>query len=138
MKQTFVAAAVAAVVAMLTVQFAPRVGGDIDGLAAQLASHDTLVAEFSPTVLSFPMENFEDSTVDGTRYTGVYSKLLTDAENSVCYLTKVHFRAMQGPNDSNMCSVELDEFTGHWQVSATVDEGSVSEARCNASCLVWE
>jgi hypothetical protein len=122
MKQVLVSAVVAAVVTIAVVQ----IGGGIADI------------DFSPTVLSFTVDNIEDSIVDGSRYTGVYSKLLVSAENSVCYLTKVQFRGIESPDDSNICSIELDDFTGHWQVNATVEEGSVSEARCNASCLIWE
>jgi hypothetical protein len=138
MKQALISAAVAAVVAVVAIQFGSPGGRNVDQIAEELAGHEAMVNAFSPTVLSFDVDNVEDSIVDGTRYTGVYSKLLVDAENSVCYLTKVAFKAMQGPQDSNICSVEIDAFTNHWQVSATVEEGATSEARCNASCLVWE
>ena len=138
MKQALLSAIVAAVVAVVVILIAGGAGGDVDRLADELSNHEALVTKFSPTVLSFTVDNVEDSIVDGTRYTGVYSKLLVSAENSICYLTKVQFKAMQGPDDSNICSVEIDEFTGHWQVNATIEEGSVSEARCNAGCLIWD
>ncbi len=127
MKQVLVSALVAAVVAVVTVLVAGALGGG-----------DPSDAVSNPRVLSFTMEGIEDSIVDGQRYNGVYSQLLSHSDNSICYLTKIQFRAMQGPEDSNICSIELDEFTGHWQVSATIEEGGGSEARCNARCLVWE
>ena len=138
MKQALVGAIVAAVVTVVVLRVVGVAGGDVDRLADELANHDALVTKFSPTFLSFTVDNVEDSIVDGLRYTGVYSKLLVSAENSICYLTKVQFKGMQGPDDSNICSIEIDEFTGHWQVNATIEEGSVSEARCNAGCLIWE
>ncbi len=126
MKQALISALVAAVVAILAVGLAGTLG---DGSADAVAN---------ARVLSFTMEGIEDSIVNGERYNGVYSQLLTHSDNSICYLTRVQFKAMQAPEDSNICSIELDEFTGHWQVSATVEEGGGSEARCNARCLVWE
>jgi hypothetical protein len=137
MKQALLSAVVGAVVAVVAIQIGGA-GGNVDQLAEELANHEALVSKFSPTLLSFSMDEVQDSIVDGTRYTGSYSKLLVDAENSVCFLTKAQFKAMQSPEDSNICSIELDEFTGHWQVTATVEEGATSEARCNAGCLIWE
>ena len=137
MKQALISAVVAAGVALVALQIG-GLAGDDDEIAERLANHEALVNKFKPTVLSFTMENIEDSIVNGARYSGEEPKLLVDAENSICYLTTVQFKAMQGPEDSNICSVEIDEFTGYWQVTATVEEGSVSEARCNARCLVWE
>jgi len=121
--QALLSALVAAVVAVVVLQVGA--GSDDDSTAG-------------PTVLNFTMENIEDSIVNGARYPGAEQKLLVDAENSICFLTKVHFKAMQGPEDASTCSIELDEFTGFWQVSAIVDEGSTSEVRCNGRCLVWE
>ena len=137
MKQALLSGLVGAVVAVVAMQIGGA-GGDVDQLAAELANHESLVSKFSPRVLSFNMDEVQDSIVNGAQYTGSYSKLLVDAENSVCFLTKAQFKAMQNPEDSNICSIEIDEFTGHWQVTATVEEGGSSEARCNAGCLVWE
>ena len=138
MKQALISAVVAAIVAGIALQVGSPGGGDVNRLAEELVESETMVNAFKPIVLNFTMDDVDDSIVNGAQYTGVYSKLLVDAENSVCYLTKVQFKAMQGPEDSNICSIELDEFTRHWQVTATVEEGGISEARCNASCLVWE
>jgi len=124
MKQVLISAVVAAVVAVVVIQSGSFGGGGVN--------------QSEPLVLSYTPEILNDAIVDGTRYTGVYSQLLVDAENSICYLTKVQFKAMQGPEDSNICSIEVDEFTGFWQVVSTIEEGGTSEARCNASCLVWE
>ena len=40
--------------------------------------------------------------------------------------------------DVDITAIEIDDFTGFWQLIATVDEGSRSEVRCNARCLTWE
>ena len=124
MKQVLISAVVAAVVAVVVIQ-SGSLGGDG-------------VNQSTPIVLSYTPEVLNDAIVDGTRYTGEYSQLLVDAENSICYLTKVQFKAMQEQEDSNICSVEVDEFTGFWEVNSTIEEGGTSEARCNARCLVWE
>jgi hypothetical protein len=80
----------------------------------------------------------EDGWVNGARAPGADKKPLAHAGNSICYLTKIEIKGIQGPQDSNACAIDIDEFTGFWQVTASVAEGGSSEVRCNAQCLVWE
>lgn len=80
----------------------------------------------------------EDTWVNASRTAGSDLRTLTDASNSACYLTKVEISGVQGPDDKNSCAVEIDDFTGFWQLIATVEEGGRSEVRCNARCLTWE
>lgn len=80
----------------------------------------------------------EDTWVDGSRQAGGDRRTLTDAANSICYLTKIEIKGIQGPEDTNSCVIGLDDFTGHWELIATVEEGGQSSVRCNARCLEWE
>ena len=80
----------------------------------------------------------EDGWVNAARTPGADRKPLAHAGNSICYLTKIEIRGIQGPADANACTIDVDEFTGFWQVTASVEEGGSSEVRCNAQCLVWE
>jgi hypothetical protein len=89
-------------------------------------------------VLSYTDELIEDGWVDGARTAGADHKPLTHASNSICYLTKIEIKGIQGPEDANSCAIGVDDFTGFWQVTAAVDEGGRSQVRCNARCLVWE
>jgi hypothetical protein len=77
----------------------------------------------------------EDTWVNGARQPGSDRRTLTSAADSVCYLTKVEISGVQGPEDSSSCSIEVDDFTGFWELVATSDEGSRSEIRCNARCF---
>jgi hypothetical protein len=83
-------------------------------------------------------ELIEDGWVDATRTAGADQKPLEHAANSVCFLTKIEIKGVQGPEDANSCTIGVDEFTGYWQVTAAVAEGGHSAVRCNARCLVWE
>ena len=65
-------------------------------------------------------------------------KILTNAANSACFLTHVEINGIQGPTDTNSCSITVDDFTGFWQVNANSGEGTQSELYCNARCVVWE
>ena len=94
--------------------------------------------EPNPTALNYTLELVEDSWVNGSRTTGADNKPLADASNSICFLTRIEIKGIQGPEDSNSCTISIDDFTGFWEVTATVDEGGRSEVRCNARCLVWE
>lgn len=88
--------------------------------------------------LSYTAEPPEDSWVSGARQSGPDDRLLSDADNSVCFLTKVEISGIRSPEDRGICRIAVDEFTGFWKVTAEVPEGSQSEIRCNARCLVWE
>jgi hypothetical protein len=92
----------------------------------------------APLTLSYTTELVEDAWVNGARTTGLDHKPLVHADNSICYLTRVQIKGVQGPEDSSICRVEIDDFTGFWEVIAEVEEGGKSEVRCNARCLVWE
>jgi len=89
-------------------------------------------------VLRYTEELVEDGWVNGARTTGGDNKPLSDASNSICYLTKIEIKGIEGAADANSCRIVIDEFTGFWEVIAQVDEGGRSEVRCNARCLVWE
>jgi hypothetical protein len=88
--------------------------------------------------LRYTDEPAEDSWVDGARAAGADDRSLSNASNSICFLTKIEIKAFQGPEDSGTCRIAVDDFTGFWQVTADVPEGSRAEVRCNARCLVWE
>ena len=65
-------------------------------------------------------------------------KILANAANSACFLTHVEINGIQSAQDKNACSITLDDFTGYWQVNASIGEGTQSELYCNARCVVWE
>jgi hypothetical protein len=92
----------------------------------------------APISLRYTDEPAEDSWVAGARGAGADDRVLSSAANSICFLTKIEVKGVQGPDDSGTCRVAVDDFTGFWQVTADVPEGSKSEIRCNARCLVWE
>jgi len=77
----------------------------------------------------------EDTWVNAARQPGSDKRTLTSAADTVCYLTKVEISGIQGPEDTSACSIEIDDFTGFWQLVATAEEGSRSEIRCNARCF---
>lgn len=131
MKQALISAGIAAVVALFVV-LAAR--GSDDTLNGDAATGTNPV----PLTLSYTTEIIEDAIVNGARYTGAEPKLLAEAGNSICYLTKIQIKAMQTVEDSSTCMIDIDEFTGFWQVTAIVDEGGTAEVHCNARCLVWE
>jgi hypothetical protein len=146
MKQVVISAVVAAIVAgavsvgavrlSSTHEQAPAV--DVNALAAQLATHKLLVDKFTPPVLSYTAAPDEDGWVDGSRGAGADHRSLAPAANSICFLTKVEIQGIRAPEDSNMCSIDVDEFTGYWQLTAEVGEGGHSQVRCNARCLTWK
>ncbi len=146
MRQVVLSAAVAAVVAAIVAAVTFRIAAsgadaqrtDLDALATRLASHKVLVEKFTPPVLSYTSGPSEDGWIDGTRAAGTDHRSLAPASNSVCFLTKVEIKGIQSPQDSNRCSIDLDDFTGYWQLSAAVDEGGKSQVRCNARCLIWK
>jgi hypothetical protein len=124
MKQAVISAGVAAVVCVAGFVLEDRLDDDDDVRV--------------PLTLSYTVEPTEDSWVDGARSTGADDRLLSDAGNSICFLTKVEISGIQGPDDSGMCRIAVDDFTGFWKVTADVPEGSRSGIRCNARCLVWQ
>ena len=80
----------------------------------------------------------EDTWVNASRQAGSDQRTLTNAAHSICYLTKIEISGIQSAADHNACAIEVDDFTGFWQLIGSVEEGGVSEVRCNARCLSWE
>lgn len=80
----------------------------------------------------------EDTWVNAARQPGSDKRTLTSAKTSVCFLTKIEIAGIQAPTDRNSCAIDVDDFTGFWQLIATANEGTRSEVRCNARCLSWE
>jgi hypothetical protein len=80
----------------------------------------------------------EDVWIDGSRTAGDDHRALTDSANSICFITKIELSGIQSPDDTSSCALEIDEFTGYWDLVATVKEGGKSSIRCNARCLTLE
>ena len=133
MRQILVSAVVAAVVCVSL--FLAEDVFDDDETAA---STGAVTSARAPVSLRYTDEPAEDSWVAGARGAGADDRVLSSAANSICFLTKIEVKGPQGPEDSGTCRVAVDDFTGFWQVTAEVPEGSKSEIRCNARCLVWE
>jgi hypothetical protein len=125
MRQVLIGAVVAAAVS-IGVWLIVGTGGDSQ-------PSDTAVPA---PALSYTEDLIEDGWV--ARAPGADHKPLAPAANSVCYLTKIEIKGIQGPEDGSSCTIGIDDFTGFWQVTAAVGEGGRSEVRCNARCLVWE
>lgn len=140
MKHALIGALVAVIATLVTVELAEDGDDsvDIDALAAAVASREPFAGRSAPLVLSYTEELGEDAWVNGARGAGVDHKPLAATENSICFLTRVEIKGGQGPADSNACAITVDDFTGFWEVTASVEEGGQSEVRCNARCLVWE
>ena len=96
------------------------------------------VGSRGPISLRYTDAPAEDSWVDGARAAGTDDRSLSNASNSICFLTKIEIKGFQAAEDSGTCRIAVDDFTGFWQVTADVPEGSRAEIRCNARCLVWE
>jgi hypothetical protein len=128
MKQGLISALVAAIVS-------------IGAWQVMNVAHDGGATEGAATRVATPALRYTDALVeDGwvARAPGADEKPLERASNSICYLTKIEIKGIQGPEDASSCAIGIDEFTGFWQVTAAVGEGGGSEVRCNARCLVWE
>lgn len=143
MKQALISAIVAAIVSIAALRVddaLDRRGGERAGASDTAATLSTAGATDSVagSRLHYTDALMEDTWVDGARTTGSDRRTLTDAGTSICYLTKVEIKGVQSPADSNACAVEIDDFTGFWELIATVEEGGQSEVRCNARCLTWE
>ena len=132
MRQILVSAFVAAVVCVGLFLVEDRF--DVDDTAAA----EGPVSSRAPISLRYTVEPAEDSWVNGSRAAGADDRVLSSAANSICFLTKIEVKGFQGPEDSGTCRIAVDDFTGFWQVTADVPEGSRSEIRCNARCLTWE
>lgn len=138
MKQLLVIAAIAFAVSMITLTLRDEIGGRSADSEAQVAEPAEVTAQDSSPVFRVTDSLIEDTWVNATRTAGSDLRTLTDASTSMCFLSKVEISGIQGPDDSNSCAIEIDEFTGFWQLIATVGEGGRSEVRCNARCLTWE
>lgn len=101
-------------------------------------NYELVLERLNANTLSVSMEPEIAAWVRGTATTGADSKILSNAANSACFLTHIELSGIQSPEDKSSCSISVDEFTGFWQVTATVDEGGLSEVQCNARCVVWE
>lgn len=133
MREALIGAAVAAVVCVGAFLIEERLDDD-----AQTVTAVDAAGSRGPISLRYTDEPAEDSWVDGARAAGADDRSLSDASNSICFLTKIEIKGFQGPEDSGTCRMAVDGFTGFWQVTADVPEGSRAAIRCNARCLVWE
>jgi hypothetical protein len=144
MKQILLIVLVSAIVSGIVVQAyrlserpdPSRVLAEAAGVAPAATEAPTLAA--AGPALSYTDELVEDVWINAARTAGDDHRALTDAENSICFITKIEIKGIQGPGDANSCAMQIDEFTGFWDLVATVEEGGRSEIRCNARCLVWE
>ncbi|HEY5666019.1 MAG TPA: hypothetical protein VIV64_04795 [Gammaproteobacteria bacterium] len=136
MKNLLISALVAAVVSLVVLTLRDRQEIAIEQ-PGPMAGDIIATSPVGP-VLSYTDALIEDTWVNAGRTAGSDRRTLTSAASSVCYLTKIQISGIQTPDDSNTCAIEIDDFTGFWQLIATVDEGSQSEVRCNARCLTWE
>jgi hypothetical protein len=133
MREALIGALVAAVVCSGLFLIVDRFDDDIPTPAAEGPAGSR-----APISLRYTVEPAEDSWVNGSRAAGADDRVLSSAANSICFLTKIEVKGFQGPEDSGTCRIAVDDFTGFWQVTADVPEGSRSEIRCNARCLTWE
>ena len=151
-RQLVVAAIVAAVTSVLTLQFikpespaaTALAGPELDNLAAQLATHPSLQLAYSPLKLNVTQKHSEDAWLAGLGAAGKPRpgpaddlKSLAPAENTVCFLTDMEVQHISDPSDQLACRVTVDEFTGYWELHATQGDGTDASVRCNAMCLSW-
>lgn len=134
MKQIIVSAAVAAIVSGAVV-FALSGTWKPEAPAAPAKS---IAAEPSALTLRYTDALPEDVWINGSATAGTDHRSLTDAKNSVCFITKVELSGIGSPEDKSACTMQIDDFTGFWDLAATVEEGGRSAVRCNARCLIWE
>lgn len=141
MKQALISVLIAAVVSGLVVQAYRAFGSaevETDPPAAAANATDAESSEASAFSLSYTDALVEDVWVDAARTPGDDRRTLTDSAHSICFITKIELSGIQGPEDRSSCSVQIDDFTGFWDLVATVEEDGRSEIRCNARCLVWD
>jgi hypothetical protein len=140
MKQLLLSAVIAAIVSLLIVMvgFQRNLDRVPVGPVRVVSDSPTAAVVTAPPSLRITDALVEDTWIDASRTAGSDLRTLTDASTSMCYLTKIEISGVQGPDDTNSCAVEIDDFTGFWQLIATVEEGGRSEVRCNARCLTWE
>jgi len=138
MKSALLSAVVAAIVSVIVLAIGGGSGSDQPAEVPGALPAAVVQPEAPVPVFSFTDALPEDVWVNASRQAGSDERTLTDSANSVCYITKIEISGIQGPDDSSSCAVEIDDFTGFWQLIATVEEGGASEIRCNARCLNWE
>ena len=151
-RQLVVAAIVAAVTSVVTLQFikpespaaTALAGPELDNLAAQLATHPSLQLAYSPLKLNVTQKHSEDAWLAGLGADGKPRpgpaddlKSLAPAETTVCFLTDMEVQHISDPSDQLACRVTVDEFTGYWELHATQGDGTDASVRCNAVCLSW-
>jgi hypothetical protein len=140
MKQLLICALVAAVVSGAIFLLGDALEADDDDVAPSNSQSDSTSVD--PAAEALPLRYtdalIEDTWINAARQAGSDKRTLTNASSSVCFLTKVEISGGQGPDDTSSCAIEVDDFTGFWQVIATAGEGGRSEVRCNARCLTWE
>jgi hypothetical protein len=139
MKHIVVSALVAAGVAGAVLVLFPRGLAD-NGEPSSVPGSPPMPSEDAspPLALSVTDALTEDVWIDGSRGPGDDHRILTSVENSVCFITKIDVRGISSPDDAYACSMEVDDFTGFWDLVVTVEEGSQASVRCNARCLSWE
>ena len=148
MKQVLISAVVAAVVSGLVVQTYEMFGDDemetgsaataMSGTAAEAAAGAAAAAQAAGLSLSYTDALVEDVWINASRTAGDDHRSLTSSDNSICFITKIEVSGIRAPEDRSSCLMQIDDFTGFWDLVATVEEGGQSEIRCNARCLVWE
>jgi hypothetical protein len=138
MKQLIACAIVAAVVAVAVLLLEEGLEADDEAPMGEQATGTDSSDRGAAPILGYTMELPEDVWVDAARTSGSDERSLADAENSICFLTKIEISGVQSPGDTNRCEIGIDDFTGFWELVATVEEGGQSEVRCNARCLTWE
>jgi hypothetical protein len=136
MKPVLSAVGIIVAIGVVVWQLAVRMTAPSDSVSPR-ASNAPAAATGAPR-LRVTDELIEDGWVDAARAAGADQKPLEHSANSICFLTKIEIKGVQGPEDANSCKIGIDEFTGYWQVTAEVAEGGHSQVRCNARCLVWE
>jgi hypothetical protein len=137
MRQIFVSALVAALVSGIAVLVIPARSASDSMDAAPSGDHNTTTAA-SALELSITDALPEDVWIDGSRQPGDDHRILTSAESSVCFITKIQISGIGSPDDTSACTLQVDDFTGFWDLVVSVPEGSQSNVRCNARCLTWE
>lgn len=143
MKQIVVSALVAALVSgVLVLLISGRTADDAPdeatGPGPEASGTAETSAQESPLRLSVTDALPEDVWVDGSRQPGDDHRILTSTENSVCFITKIEISGVGSADDTSACTMQVDEFTGFWDLVVSVPEGSQSAVRCNARCLTWE
>lgn len=140
MKQLLLSALVAAVVSVAILWLDEMLENDEGGVdvAAATVEQSAPAADEAALALHYTDALPEDTWIDASRQAGSDKRTLTSAANSVCYLTRIEISGIESPDDKSSCAIEIDDFTGFWQVIATAGEGARSQIRCNARCLTWE